>query len=148
VADTAEPTILVVDDDVGIATAIRHVLSENGTKCILATSCQDAAEVVGDARFLGLPIHGVLTDVRLPDGLGYRLIDLYRQRSPSVPIAVMTAYADDQVLDWLRERGVPFLQKPFRVSQLLEWVELARAYAGCHSPGHVDEEESWQLKLA
>ena len=144
---TDGPVILVIDDDAGIANALRQVLELNGARCVLGTSCRDALEIIADAEFLSLSIHGVLADVRLPDGLGYKVIDVFRQRCPDVPVAVMTAYADDDLQLWLRERDVPFLQKPLPMKRLLEWLEAAKAYAGRHPTPAAEEEGSWRLQL-
>jgi two-component system response regulator FlrC len=140
------PTILVIDDDAGIAAAIKQVFALAGIKCLLGTSCRDAVEIIEDAEYLSLSIHGILADVRMPDGLGYKVIDVFRKRNPGVPAAVMTAYADNDLCNWLQKQRVPLLQKPFPVKQLLEWLQSAKTYAESCPSNTTREAESWRSK--
>jgi DNA-binding NtrC family response regulator len=139
-----QPTILVIDDDVGVANAIRKFLTICGNKCVLVTSFKEAIEVFGDAVFLKLPIHGILTDVNLLDGKGYNLIDLCRYHYPDVPLAMMTAYVDENLADLAMIKKIPVLQKPFRLAQLTEWLKIPLAYATLHSEKISEEADSWQ----
>ncbi|HYF49018.1 MAG TPA: response regulator [Planctomycetota bacterium] len=124
-----EPVVLVVDDDAGISTALRNLCALNNIRCIQAMSVKDGIEAVNDLEFLDVVLHGVLCDVRLPDGPGYQVIDFCRSRCPKLPAAVMTAFPDDELIRWLQETGVPLLMKPFSVRSVCEWLERARGYS-------------------
>jgi DNA-binding NtrC family response regulator len=124
-----EPVIMVVDDDVGVSTAIKTILADDGMRCIQATSLQDAIEALDDLDFLGVKLDAIIGDINLPDGQGHRAVDFCLKRRPGVHAAVMTAYADDELLAWINDRKVLFLQKPFTVAALREWAEASRGLA-------------------
>ena len=130
VSETAlkEPVVLVVDDDAGISMAIKNLCALNKIRCVQAMSVKDGIDAVNDLEFLDVVLHGVLVDVRLPDGAGYKLIDFCRTRRPKLPAAVMTAFPDDDLIRWLQETGVPLLMKPFSVRSVCEWLDRARSY--------------------
>ena len=59
----------------------------------------------------------------LPDGRGNELVSEFRSQNPDLPVLLSTGYTDERLdLESLRRQGIPFLQKPFAVADLLEQV--------------------------
>jgi DNA-binding NtrC family response regulator len=101
--------ILVVDDDA----SVRETLVAN-------LELDDRFEVIGTdsgARALTVierePVDVVLTDVRMPGMNGVELFRFLKQRRPGMPVALMTAFAlEGLVQEAVREGAFTVLPKP------------------------------------
>jgi PAS domain S-box-containing protein len=83
--------VLVVDDDLGICRTLREILEHDGC----------SVEVAGDgvaalAALHRLEFDVVLTDVVMPHMDGYELYTVIRERHPSLPVLMMTAFHYDK----------------------------------------------------
>lgn len=91
----SSPRILVVDDEADL----RELLDITLVKMGLDVDC---AETLSEARalFAANEYALVLTDMRLPDGLGLELVREVAASGKGTPIAVVTAYgsADNAVI--------------------------------------------------
>ena len=101
--------ILVVDDDAGVAQAVRFVLEEEG---------QDAAavaDVAGARRELGSGKYDlVVTDLQLPDGTGLDVLKLVKGTNPDVPVVMITAFATVKTaVEAMKLGAFDYVQKPF-----------------------------------
>jgi PAS domain S-box-containing protein len=116
--------ILLVEDEPGPRLVAARVLREHGYEVVEAGNAADARRIFGNSPSLAL----VLSDVVLPDGNGFELAVEFRAARPTLPVALMSGYADDRAR-WpeIRDRGFSFLQKPFSADDLLGLVahELA-----------------------
>jgi DNA-binding response OmpR family regulator len=108
--------LLIVEDEVLIASALEDALIDAGFACIVVHSGKVAIDRLNEepARF-----RGVLTDIRLgrgPDGweIGHRA----RELVPEMPIIYMSG---DSAADWA-SKGVPnslMLSKPYAFAQII-----------------------------
>lgn len=116
-------TILVVDDDRGMANALERVLTAVG----LETEVFGSAEAVLEHGFVEDAACLVL-DVELPGMSGFELFDrLAPARRP--PVIFITAYEDDESrAEAQRRHAHAFLLKPFTGRALV--AEIERATAG------------------
>lgn len=128
-------TILVVEDDVALLRALSRYLSHAGHRVVEAHSCSEAYEKLSS---LDAGIDIVLTDVSLPDGVGFDIADkLAEDKHPAVVI-VMTG--DDRITTAITafHRGVAdFLLKPFSfeaLDQALERVKPQRRQNATQAP--------------
>ncbi len=79
-------TVLLVDDDVDVADAVRAVLAERGYRVAVATNAEEALAAV-EGRAVDL----VLSDVTMPGGLsGIELARAIRERRPALPVVLIT----------------------------------------------------------
>ena len=104
-APEARPTVLVVDDDLGVLDLLRDLLESRGYHVLTALSGEDAVRAVA-----GQPVQAVVVDLFLPGMDGLQLITrLAPQLSPAAAI-VITGYAT--ILGWTprgeRESGPSF----------------------------------------
>jgi PAS domain S-box-containing protein len=83
--------VLVVDDDLGVCTSLRDVLKEEHCEVYTAKGGLEALRVFQEHR-----IDVVLSDVVMPDMDGYDLYMELKERSPSTPVVLMTAYYYDK----------------------------------------------------
>lgn len=124
----ARPVLMVVEDDGAIGPILSDWVEEQGFRTLLMSNTQDACEALGDMAFIEVPCDGLLVDYRLPDGTGAEVIQAYDELFPEMPIAMMTAFADERIEDWLQEIGAQFFRKPLDLDALSLWLGTLRAY--------------------
>jgi DNA-binding NtrC family response regulator len=103
--------VLIVDDNVAYAQNIAEILQIRGLATVLHEKAEDALPLAPDVRF-------VITDYRLPGMNGVELVRRLRQARPEIHAIVISAYADDSVVDDARALGAAFLPKPVDFSAL------------------------------
>lgn len=119
--------LLVVDDDIALLETLTECLQDEGYGVAGAKSGNEALEVIS-----GGYIDLVLSDVRMPDGDGYYLLDSVRREDPAIPFIFMTGFSDRSAEEALRLGASAYFEKPVQLEQLLDTIEeeLTRAYAG------------------
>ena len=123
-------TVLVVEDEEAIRLLIDDVLQDYGYRVLLAV---DGAAGLGALRS-DQHIDLLVTDIGLPAGInGRQLADAARSLRPSLPVLMMTGFAEAEVLGHDRlEPGMAIITKPFTMSALTERIQelLARPFPG------------------
>jgi DNA-binding response OmpR family regulator len=108
--------ILLVEDDPVAAHFAMHVLGRRGGFDV--THTPDPAVALERAGSESWDL--LLTDAMMPGMTGLELLDAVRLLSPTLPVAVMSAYeSTDTAVLMLRSRADEFLQKPVRPDHLL-----------------------------
>lgn len=79
-----KPSVLFVDDNEELGMVVQSLLLAEGVRCRVAASIEGALPVL-DLE------HLLITDWRLPDGNGDRLIAEFRQAQPGKPVIVVSA---------------------------------------------------------
>ena len=116
-----QPKVLVIDDEPDLLELLELTLSRMG----LDTS---RAETVGEAiRLLDKePFDLCLTDMRLPDGEGLRVVEHINQKGLDVPVAVITAFGSaENAVAALKAGAFDYLAKPVALEQLRALVKQA-----------------------
>ena len=117
------PRILVVDDDATIRDCIKLVLETVGIETIPAENGERALEVFSRSGF-----DGAIIDLMMPGMSGLETVCALREKSPELPIVVVSGsltrgVAMPELLRMATElKGVTSLAKPFKVSELLQAV--------------------------
>lgn len=112
--------ILVVDDEASIREMLQETLQQAASYDV------DAAE---DGRMALQKLRAdrfdlVITDLRMPEMDGSRLLDISRHEFPEIPVVVITGYARlETAIDALRLGASNFITKPFRLTEILDVVE-------------------------
>lgn len=117
--------ILVVDDTEAICSALRDMLTMAGYAVRTAPSGERALQIM-ESTSMDL----VITDLRMSGMSGLDLLKKVKQRTPSVPVIILTGFGDmDSVIAAMRAGVADYLKKPFSVNEVLEVVrrELKRA---------------------
>ncbi|ACM32927.1 response regulator [[Acidovorax] ebreus] len=107
--------ILLVEDDLPLASALAEFLCAKGFVCECAASLQAARALLPLAHW-----GAVLLDWQLPDGEGLALLPLLRARLPEAAVIVLTAR--DQITDRIQglDAGADdYLVKPYDPDELL-----------------------------
>jgi len=117
-------TILVADDDSTCRDSIQKVFEREGHTVQTAESVDGALEALRLNHF-----DLVVCDYRMPGKTGIDLLIELRGKRSSVPVLMISAYADALVEAAILELGaVDVLKKPIRRRQLIE--ETAKVVGG------------------
>lgn len=114
-------SILLVDDEPEILSELAELLEAEGLACLCAQSVAQAMQQLAEQPNIGL----VITDLRMPDESGLRLIQRLRSHPlhQQLPIIVTSGHACmDDVVGILRLGVVDFLPKPIYQEYLLEKI--------------------------
>lgn len=119
-------TILLVDDESLVRSALAGMLSARGYRCIVAANAIDAMQII-EADLFRLDL--LVTDIKMPGALdGLDLANKVRELQLDVAILLITAYAESPTMKEAALRGYRVLEKPFRQNQFEAAVadELSR----------------------
>ncbi len=123
-ASLGRPTILVVDDDHHVLESILLRLSDHGYQVVTADSAAEALDRLDDRD-----ITIVLTDIRMPDMDGIELAMRIHERDPDLPVLIMTAFVDtDVVVGALKSGAFDFIYKPLNHELLVHAIDKAAAF--------------------
>ena len=115
------PRILVVDDEADLRELLEITLVRMGLDVDCADSLATARARLGQTGYAL-----VLTDMRLPDGLGIELVREVASTYKHIPIAVITAYGSaDNAVAALKAGAFDYLSKPVGLDQLRQMVQSA-----------------------
>lgn len=119
---TSRRSILVIEDEPSVASFVRTALERRGYAIATAESGLRALEMLREGDYLG-----VISDMRTPGGVdGADVHDWLDQHRPDLKARLIFITGDivnEETAATLRRTGVPHLEKPFRVRQLLDAVE-------------------------
>jgi CheY-like chemotaxis protein len=108
--------ILVADDDKTCRDSIQKVLEREGHTVQAAGTVDSALEALAKNHF-----DLVVCDYRMPGKTGVDLLVELKQRLASVPVLMISAYADAHVEQAIRQLGaVDVMHKPIRRQELVE----------------------------
>ncbi|MDD9943003.1 MAG: sigma-54 dependent transcriptional regulator [Myxococcales bacterium] len=114
-------TILVVEDDPRMRVAVCRLLARTELEVLEADTCAAAGRVLDERA-----VDYILTDVHLPDGLGFDLLERARGMESAPGVVVMTG--DESVataIGALHRRADDYLIKPFSYEALVAALERA-----------------------
>jgi DNA-binding NtrC family response regulator len=112
-------TILIVDDEVPIRSAVRRFLQIKGHNVVEACDGVEALELLA-VRSVDMAI----VDLMMPRMNGIELIDRMKSKYPETGIVVISGYSDIRDLSTSQPNVVTILKKPFELQNLAEAVDL------------------------
>jgi DNA-binding response OmpR family regulator len=113
-----EKRILIVDDDVSVATALKRLLCAQGYAVETANSCDAALTILQRQRF-----DLYIVDIRLPDGGGCELLGRMQSVRPAPAIAVSSDAEPHHIARASAAGFVDYLPKPVHPERLRERVQ-------------------------
>ena len=107
--------ILLVEDEESLAVGLEFNLTEEGYKIVWAKAGQQAVDI-----FSGKNFDLIILDIMLPYLSGFEVAEIIRQKSPQMPILMLTARTgvNDRVKG-LEAGADDYLTKPFHLKELL-----------------------------
>ena len=128
VNEVEKERILVVDDDLGQRSLLESFLRSHGFEVTTAASGDEALTFLERNDWALL-----VSDVRMPGLSGLDLLHLVRQNSPTLPVLLVTAYADIRdAVGAMRSGAVNYLEKPIDLDELLRAVREALGWDHPH----------------
>jgi len=113
--------ILLIEDDVSLATNLCDVLKEDGFK---VTVCNRGDEGLRRANTDECDV--VLTDLRLPGLGGLELVRQLHDTQPRLPVVLMTAHGTiETAIEATKLGAYDYLQKPFEMPELIGLLHRA-----------------------
>jgi CheY-like chemotaxis protein len=120
-------TILLVEDEAGLRSLAKKILSQKGYRVLEASDGAIALRVA--AAHVG-EIDLVLTDVAMPNLGGRGMVEELKELSPEMRVLFISGYPKEEVFpDKEAAKLIPYLQKPFAGETLLSEVRAALGYA-------------------
>ena len=115
-----QPTVLVVDDDLGLQDLFRTFLKKIGfSRLVVGT----AKEAINSLRMQKFDL--MFLDLQLPDAPGDQVYKTAKQIDPDLNIILITDHPDSEILDRiLQVSPVTVLKKPLKVEQLNQTVKI------------------------
>src|SRR5881227_3999429 len=110
-----QPSILVVDDEMGILDVLRILLKGEGFDVTTAQGGKAGLEALK-----GDPPDIVLTDIKMPGVSGTEILAAVRDQDPETPVILMTAQASLQsAIQAVNQGAFYYIQKPFSNDDLV-----------------------------
>src|SRR6266702_2728127 len=119
--ERGQPKVLVIDDEPDLLELLELTLSRMGLDTTRAQSVAEAIKTLDNQAF-----DLCLTDMRLPDGEGLRVVEHITEKGLDVPVAVITAFGSaENAVAALKAGAFDYLAKPVALEQLRALVKQA-----------------------
>ena len=107
-------SVLVVDDEPGMRTALEANFLLHGWRVKTAAGVRDAAGAIANKTF-----DLVVSDIRMRDGDGFEVLCSVLRKSPATAVILLTAFASvPQAVESMRSGAFDYLTKPISFEQL------------------------------
>ena len=111
--------LLVVDDDDDMRALLRRTLESDGYEVTERDRGTHVLEALRDS-----PFDLIVLDKEMPGLNGLDLLPLLRREFPQLPVVFVTAFGGRQIeASALRLGAASYLEKPFRLGQLLDAID-------------------------
>ena len=109
------PSVLIIEDDLTFSLMLTTWLGKKGFEVSAVSSVAEARRRLASATY-----DLVISDLRLPDGDGIDLLKWLKDNYPSVPLIMMTSYAEIQTAVQAMKLGAAdYIAKPLNPEDLL-----------------------------
>jgi DNA-binding NtrC family response regulator len=113
-SNDAVSSVLVVDDEPGIRTALRANFLRHGWRVEVASGVREAVRNLEGKEF-----DLIVTDIQMPDGTGMEVMRSARQLSPNTGVILLTAFGSvPDAVNAMRDGALDYLTKPISFDQL------------------------------
>jgi len=110
--------LLIIEDEAPVQAFLRAALERNGYKIVLATSGAEGLQLLKQQTFAG-----VVSDMRTPGGVSGDDVHAWlKDNRPELIGKVLFITGDivnEETMQTLQKTGVPCIEKPFRVQELV-----------------------------
>ncbi|MES3034499.1 MAG: response regulator [Gemmatimonadota bacterium] len=124
--DAPPRSILVVDDEPTLRSALRRFFTRRGWRVVEAEDGECARSMLLDGEILGGGFDAVISDMRMPRLSGIELHAAVAAAAPDVAQRFLFSSGDtgdDEAVDFLARTHCPVIPKPFDLGVLLSLVE-------------------------
>ena len=114
--------VLVVEDEPSVMAFLRATLERSGYPVQPAENCSQALELLRQHSYAA-----VISDMRTPGGVDgadvWEWIAIHRPELLPKTIFITGDIVNEETAATLRRTGAPYVEKPFRVAQLMAMME-------------------------
>ena len=114
--------VLVIEDEPSVMSFVRAALERSGYTVVTAASGVEALPMLEEGEFLG-----VVSDMRTPGGVDgadvHAWLVAHRPKLVSKLIFITGDIVNEETAQTLIKTGAPCVEKPFRISQLMDVVK-------------------------
>lgn len=122
-SDFEQPRVLLVDDDLCLHVLIQDYLADEGFEVICASTGAEGRELASECS-----PSVIIQDLLLPDASGMDMLALYSAECPDVPVLMLTAEDNPEIIAECRELGASeCLSKGADPTRLVAAVRAAAA---------------------
>lgn len=114
--------LLVIEDEVSVQAFLRAALERSGYEIVMAASGEEGLRLLQQIEF-----GGVVSDMRTPGEVdGADVHAWLKENRPELVKRMLFVTGDivnEETMNTLRRTGVPCIEKPFRVNELVSAVK-------------------------
>ena len=121
---------LVIDDEQIVLDSVRKILADEDYEVDSTLSGREGIALAVKANY-----DIVLTDIRMPDIGGMRVLRDVKRAKPSLPVIMITGYASIQSsVQAMKMGATDYIEKPFTPDQLIKAIAAALDTAAAQEP--------------
>jgi len=121
---------LVIDDEQIVLDSVRKILKDENYEVDVFLSGREGLNQAIEKEY-----DIVLTDIRMPDIGGMRVLRDIKRARPSLPVLIITGYASvKSAVQAMKLGAADYIEKPFTPDQLLKAVDSALDIAATQAP--------------
>lgn len=121
---------LVIDDEQVVLDSVSKILTDENYEVDVTLSGREGID-----RAIKENYDVVLTDIRMPDIGGMRVLRDVKRAKPSLPVVMITGYASiESSVQAMKMGAADYIEKPFTPDQLLKAVASALDIAATQEP--------------
>ncbi|MCG8669723.1 MAG: sigma-54 dependent transcriptional regulator [Pseudomonadales bacterium] len=115
-------TILFVDDEDNILSAIKRLMRKTPYECLFANSGADALKILEDT-----PVDVVVSDMKMPEMTGEQLLSQVSSQYPETMRIVLSGFSEeDMIMSAINEGRIwGFIHKPWNDAELIQHLDHA-----------------------
>ena len=114
--------LLLIEDERSVMDFVSTALKRNGYACVTSNSAAEGIRQLESGRF-----SGVISDMRTPGGASgadvHAWIVAHRPELSERMLFITGDTVNEDTMKALESTGVPYIEKPFRVQELINIVE-------------------------
>jgi len=114
--------LLVIEDEAAVQAFLRAALERSGYQIVVATSGEEGLQLLKEREF-----GGIVSDMRTPGEVdGADVHEWLKANRPEMVKRMLFVTGDivnEETMQTLRRTGVPCIEKPFRVHELVSAVK-------------------------
>jgi DNA-binding NtrC family response regulator len=100
--------VLIVEDDAEMGSLLKDLIEEEGLEVESVADGLQAYQKMIQASF-----DLIITDLRMPGSTGLDILSVMQQRTPEIPVIVITAFGGETVRSKVMAKGAAaYLEKP------------------------------------
>lgn len=113
-------TILFVDDEVNILNALKRLFRNLEFECYYAQNIKEAVKVLFEVDKIDM----LITDIKMPEFDGLRVLKLFKQASPDTIRVALSGYASTRSITEAVSKNLAkqYFYKPWKNEELIEYI--------------------------